>query len=84
MQKVYRIIPAGPCWEAEETTSSKTVLRGPVKRDLIYRTIELAKKEQKCRVVIHNADGTIEEEKTYEKNTEKDLMNFLKLYQSHL
>ncbi len=84
MTKEYHIIPAGPCWETEEKVSSKRILRSPTKRDLIFRTMEVAKKDTKCRIIIHNSDGTVEEIKVLENNQEAKLKDFLKLYYQNL
>ena len=80
----YHIVPAGPCWETEEPTTKKRILRSPTKRDLIFRTMELAKRETRCRIVIHNERGHVEEEKMVDNNQEKKLTEFLKLYYSNL
>jgi len=84
MTREYHILPAGPCWETEEVTSKKRILRSPTKRDLVYRTMELARKENQCKIVIHNIDGTVEEEKLVDNNQEKKLSEFLKMYQANL
>jgi hypothetical protein len=84
MTKEYHIVPAGPCWETEEKNSSKRILRSPTKRDLIFRTMEVAKKDSRCRIIIHNADGTVEEIKVLENNQEAKLKDFLKIYYQNL
>ena len=63
--KEFHIIPAGCVWEAKEVIANKTILRNPVKRDLVFRTIDLAKREKISKVVIHNFDGSIEREEEY-------------------
>jgi hypothetical protein len=84
MTREYRILPAGPCWETEDVLTKKRVLRSPTKRDLIYRTVELAKKEEKSKIVILNHDGSVEEEKVIDNNPEKKLKDFLSLYYTNL
>lgn len=84
MTREYRIIPAGPCWETEDVLTSKRILRSPTKRDLIFRTMELAKKEKLARIIIHNSDGSVEEEKVLENNHEKKLKDFLQLYHANM
>ncbi|HEX8546881.1 MAG TPA: DUF2188 domain-containing protein [Cytophagaceae bacterium] len=66
--KEFHIIPAGCVWEAKELEAGKTILRNPVKRDLVVRTIDLAKRERISKVVIHNFDGSIEREENYGKD----------------
>lgn len=84
MTKEFHIIPAGPCWETEEKTSKKRILRSPTKRDLIFRTMEVAKKESKCRIIVHNSDGTVEEIKVLDNNQDAKLKDFLQLYYQNL
>jgi len=84
MTKEFHIKAAGPCWETEDKNSEKTILRSPTKRDLIFRTMEVAKNEVRCRIIIHNPDGTVEEEKIMENNQENKLKEFLKYYYSNL
>ena len=84
MTKEYHIIPAGPCWETEENLSKRRILRSPTKRDLIFRTMEVAKKESRCKIIIHNSDGTVEEVKVVENNQDTKLRDFLKAYTQNL
>lgn len=77
--KTYRVVPAGPCWEAEVAgTKRKVVLRGPLKRDLVMRTIEMAKKEKRSEVIIFKEDGSIEEKKFF--RLDPDKITLLKQY----
>lgn len=84
MTKEFRVIPAGSCWETLDVTAKKTILRSPTKRDLVHRTFELAKKEEKCKVVVLNSEGYVEEERILENDPEKKLKDFLSLYYSNL
>jgi hypothetical protein len=76
MTREYHIVPAGACWETEEISSRKRILRSPTKRELVYQTMELARKERLCKIVIHNTDGSVEEEKLVDNNQEKKLNDF--------
>jgi hypothetical protein len=84
MTKEYHILPAGSCWETEEKISKRKILRSPTKRDLIFRTMEVAKKNSKSKIVIHNNDGSVEEVKVWENNQDTKLKDFLKLYYQNL
>lgn len=67
--KEIHIVPAGCVWEAREASGKihKTILRNPSKRDLVVKTIDLAKKDRLTKVVVHNNDGSIEKEEKYGK-----------------
>jgi hypothetical protein len=84
MTRELRIIAAGPCWETVDVFTKKTVLRSPTKRDLVYRTMEVAKKEEKCKVVIFHENGAVEEERVVENNNDKKLKDFLSGYYANL
>ena len=46
--------------------------------------MEVAKKESRCKIIIHNSDGTVEEVKVLENNQDTKLRDFLKAYTQNL
>ncbi|MBO9699367.1 MAG: hypothetical protein J7604_04105 [Sporocytophaga sp.] len=84
MNRSISIVPAGSCWEAKEAISDRVIFRSPTKRDIVLRTFEFARKEQKCKVTILNHSGHVEEERLFDENPEKKLQDFLKYYQTNL
>ena len=62
---VYHVTPdRGGGWRAVKAGSSRAVARGDSKGDVVRRARATAK-GQSGRLVIHKADGTIQEERTY-------------------
>ena len=63
--KIYHVVKSLQGWKAELENSNWSVFRHPVKKEVIKKVIELAQKEKQCQVIIHKADGTIEEERLF-------------------
>lgn len=63
---VYRVVPdrRQGGWKAEKRGSSRAVARGDRKDEVVQRAREVAR-SRSGRLVIHTADGRVQEERTY-------------------
>jgi hypothetical protein len=66
--KIYHVIKSIQGWKAEMENSDWSVFRSPLKKEVIQKAIQLAQKEKEGHVIIHKADGSIEEERIFCKN----------------
>lgn len=64
-RKIYHVTKSGAGWKGKlENTNHEPVI-GTDKEDVINRTIAMAKCSTMSCVVIHKADGSVQEERTY-------------------
>jgi hypothetical protein len=66
--KIFHVLKSIQGWKAELENSAWSVFRSPVKKEVINKAILLAQKEKEGHVIIHKADGSIEEERIFCKN----------------
>jgi hypothetical protein len=59
----YDVVPSGTAWRV--THSQSTVSTHARKQDAIDAGVRVARANQPSQLVIHRADGTIEDERTY-------------------
>lgn len=70
MRRVYHVTKTEGGWQGKQEGSMSPVVRGETKRDVVTRTIEIAKQQPLSSVRIHRANGTIEEERTYPRSSD--------------
>ena len=70
-RRVYHVIRNGrDGWKGVMEHAGRASVTGENKQDVVNRTIAMAKNHSKCSVVIHKIDGTIQEERTYPRNSD--------------
>ena len=67
-RKVYHVTKSGAGWKGRLENTSHEPVTGHDKEEVISRTIAMAKCNTMSCVVIHKADGSIQEERTYPLN----------------
>ena len=68
--RVYHVIQNGRNgWKGVMEHSKHTPVTGDSKQDVINRTIAMAKCHSRCSVIIHKADGSIQEEQVFPRST---------------
>jgi hypothetical protein len=70
MRTIYHVTKSENGWKGQIVNTSKPVVEGKTKEDVVERTIELAKKDKLSQVLIHGEDGKIQEERTYPKSSD--------------
>jgi hypothetical protein len=63
--KVFHVVKSVQGWKIEEEGSMWSLFRTPIKSEAIDRALELVKKEKECRLVIHDEDGAVVQEKSF-------------------
>jgi hypothetical protein len=66
--KIYHVIKSIQGWKVEMENSNWSLFRNPIKKEVIKKAIQLAQKEKEGHVIIHKADGSIEEERIFSRN----------------
>ena len=65
-RKIYHVTPNGRTgWKGALEHSGRASVTGDNKQDVVNRTIAMAKHHNKCSVIIHKMDGSIQEERTF-------------------
>ncbi|MDL2322638.1 DUF2188 domain-containing protein [Bacteroidales bacterium OttesenSCG-928-A17] len=70
MRTVYHVTKTETGWKGQVINTSTPVVTGTTKKEVMEKTIELAKKQKLAQVVIHKADGKIQEERTYPRSSD--------------
>ena len=66
----YHVTKTDDGWKGKKTGSERASAIGPTKKEVVERTIEIAKNQPKSSVVIHKKDNVIQEERTYPKKSD--------------
>lgn len=70
-RRVYHVLTNGRNgWKGVLEQTGRASVTGDNKLDVINRTIAMAKNHNKCSVIIHKTDGSIQEERTYPRSAE--------------
>lgn len=69
-RQVYHVSPAREAgdWEVKEEGAARARSRHQSKQEAVTEARRLARSRPLGRIVIHNSDGTIQEERTYGKD----------------
>lgn len=70
MRTVYHVTKTDSGWKGQIVNTEKPVVTGTTKENVVKKTIEAAKKEKMSSVIIHKADGKIQEERTYPRSSD--------------
>jgi len=70
-RRVYHVIRNGSSgWKAMLENSGRASITGDIKQDVVNRAIAMAKNHSRSAVIIHKADGTIQEERTFPRSAD--------------
>jgi len=61
----YHVTKTDKGWKGEKEGADRASVTGTTKKEVVQKTIELAKKQEDSSVIIHTEDGKIQEERTY-------------------
>jgi hypothetical protein len=64
-RKIYHVNKTDDGWEGKLEGGQRASVTGSTKTEVVSKTIELAKNQEKSSVIIHTKDGKIEEERTF-------------------
>ncbi|MCO6146734.1 DUF2188 domain-containing protein [Flavobacterium sp. NRK1] len=72
VRRVYHVIRNGrDGWKGVMENSGHAPVTGIHKQDVIKRTVAMAKCHSRCSVIIHKADGSIQEEQNFPRSASK-------------
>ena len=70
-RRVYHVISNGNNgWKGMLENAGRASVTGERKQEVVDRTIAMAKNHSRSSVIIHKADGTIQEERTYPRSSD--------------
>ena len=69
-RKTYHVTKTDEGWEGKIEKGKRASVKGKTKKEVVKKTIEIAKKQGNSSVKIHKQDGKIQEERTYPKGTD--------------
>ena len=69
-RKTYHVTKTDKGWEGKLQGESKPVASGSTKKEVMQKTIGVAKKQPMAQVLIHKMDGKIQEERTYPRSSD--------------
>lgn len=70
MRKIYHVSPSSNGWKSKVERGKRSSVVKPTKAEVLTRTIELAKSDGNASVVIHKANGKIQEERSYPRKSD--------------
>lgn len=70
MKHTYHIVPNGSEWTVRSEAGNDLGITGSNKANVMERTIAKAKEQGESSVIIHSADGRIQEERTYPRSAD--------------
>lgn len=70
MRTIYHVTKTPTGWKGQIVNTSKALVEGVTKKEVVNKTIALAKKEKLSQVIIHKVDGKIQEERTYPRSSD--------------
>lgn len=69
-RKTYHVTKTDEGWQGKLEGGQRASIKGNTKDEVLRKTIELAKKQEKSSVKIHKTDGKIQEERTFPKKSD--------------
>lgn len=69
-RKTYHVTKTEKGWKGKLEKSERASVTGKTKEEVLKKTIDLAKKQDRSSVKIHKKDGTFQEERTYPKKSD--------------
>lgn len=69
-RKTYHITKTDEGWQGKVEEGKRASVTGETKEEVTKKTIDLAKSQGNSSVIIHKADGKIQEERTYPRSSD--------------
>ena len=70
MKKNYHVTKTEKGWQGKLEKGERASVVGTTKKEVIQRTIEIAKRQANSSVKIHKMDGKFQEESTYPRKSD--------------
>ena len=70
MRKNYHVTKTEKGWQGKLEKGERASVVGTTKKEVIQRTIEIAKRQANSSVKIHKMDGKFQEERTYPRKSD--------------
>ena len=69
-RKTYHVTKTDDGWQGKVEKGKRASVKGDTKKEVVKKTIEIAKKNENSSVIIHKTDGKFQEERTYPKGSD--------------
>lgn len=69
-RKVYHVTKTDSGWQGKREDKMIPAAKGATKREVVQKTIEVAKQHEPSSVRIHGVNGRIQEERTYPRSSD--------------
>lgn len=69
-RKKYHVTKTDEGWQGILEEGQRASVKGETKEEVVKKTIAIAKNQDNSSVIIHKADGKIQEERTYPKKSD--------------
>lgn len=69
-RKNYHVTKIDGGWQGKLEGGQRASVKEKTKEEVVKKTIEIAKKQEKSSVKIHKSDGKFQEERTYPKKSD--------------
>ena len=69
-RKTYHVTKTDDGWQGKLEGGKRASVTGDTKKEVVQKTIGIAKKQDESSVKIHKADGKFQEERTYPKKSD--------------
>ena len=66
----YHVTKTEKGWQGKKEKGDRASTTGLTKKEVVKKTIEIAKKKDNSSVIIHKGDGKFQEERTYPKKSD--------------
>ena len=63
--KVFHVLKSIQGWKIEEEGKVFSLFRSPLKKEADAKALELVRKERESRLIIHNEDGSVAQERSF-------------------
>lgn len=70
-RKTYHVTKTDKGWQGKLENGERASVTGNTKKEVVKKTIDIAKKQGLSSVIIHREDGQIQEERTYPRSSDK-------------
>lgn len=69
-RKTYHVSKTNDGWQGKLEGGQRASVKGETKKEVLKKTIEVAKNQENSSVKIHKSDGKFQEERTYPKKSD--------------
>lgn len=63
--KIFHVVKSIQGWKIEEEGKIWSLFRTPLKKEAIAKALELVRKEKESKLIIHDEDGIVMQEKSF-------------------